>query len=48
MAVLHGMSEKLGKRISFGKFMLYGMPMMVMTVIISTVYGWLRYYVLKI
>jgi Na+/H+ antiporter NhaD/arsenite permease-like protein len=42
------MSEKLGKRISFGKFMLYGMPMMIMTVIISTVYVWLRYYVLNI
>jgi len=46
--IVVGMSEKLGKRISFGKFMLYGMPMMVMTVIISTVYVWLRYYVLKI
>jgi Na+/H+ antiporter NhaD/arsenite permease-like protein len=46
--IVVGMSEKLGKRISFGKFTLYGMPMMVMTVIISTVYVWLRYYVLKI
>lgn len=46
--IVVGMSEKLGKRISFGKFMLYGMPMMVMTVVISTVYVWLRYYVLKI
>ena len=46
--IVVGMSEKMGKRISFGKFMLYGMPMMVMTVIISTVYVWLRYYVLKI
>lgn len=46
--IVVGMSEKLGKRISFGKFMLYGMPMMVMTVIIATVYVWLRYYVLKI
>ncbi|MBI5049462.1 MAG: hypothetical protein HZC11_00955, partial [Nitrospirae bacterium] len=46
--IIVGMSEKLGKRISFGKFMLYGMPMMVMTVIISTIYVWLRYYVLKI
>ncbi len=46
--IVVGMSEKLGKRISFGKFMLYGMPMMIMTVIIATVYVWLRYYVLKI
>ena len=46
--IVVGMSEKLGRRISFGKFMLYGMPLMVMTVIIATVYVWLRYYVLKI
>jgi Na+/H+ antiporter NhaD/arsenite permease-like protein len=46
--IVVGMSEKLGKRISFGKFMLYGMPMMIMTVIISTIYVWLRYYVFKI
>lgn len=46
--IVVGMSEKLGKRISFGKFMLYGMPIMIMTVVISTVYVWLRYYVLKI
>lgn len=46
--IVVGMSEKAGKRISFGKFMLYGMPIMVLTVIISTIYVWLRYYVLKI
>ena len=46
--IVVGMSEKAGKRISFGKFMLYGMPIMIMTVIISTIYVWLRYYVLKI
>src|SRR4030043_2201359 len=46
--IVVGMSEKLGKRISFGKFMLYGMPMMIMTVIVSTIHVWLRYYVLKI
>ena len=46
--IVVGMSEKLGKRISFGKFMLYGIPIMVMTVIIATIYVWLRYYVLKI
>ncbi|MEK6673270.1 MAG: SLC13 family permease, partial [Nitrospirota bacterium] len=46
--IVVGMSEKLGKRISFGKFMLYGMPIMVMTVVISTIYVWLRYYVIKI
>lgn len=46
--IVVGMSEKLGKRISFGKFMLYGMPLMIMTVVISTFYVWLRYYVFKI
>ena len=46
--IVVGMSEKLGQRISFGKFMLYGMPMMIMTVVIATIYVWLRYYVIKI
>ncbi len=46
--IVVGMSEKLGKRISFGKFMLYGMPIMIMTVIVSMIYVWLRYYVLKV
>ena len=46
--IVVGMSEKLGKRISFGKFMLYGIPIMVMTVFIATIYVWIRYYVLKI
>jgi Na+/H+ antiporter NhaD/arsenite permease-like protein len=45
--IVVGMSEKAGKRISFGKFMLYGMPVMIMTVLIAMVYVWLRYYVLK-
>lgn len=44
--IVVGMSEKLGKKISFGKFMLYGMPLMIMTVVISTIYVWLRYYVI--
>ncbi|HBH60231.1 MAG TPA: hypothetical protein DDX85_00500 [Nitrospiraceae bacterium] len=46
--IVVGMSEKTGKKISFGKFMLYGMPLMVMTVIVATVYVWIRYYILKI
>ena len=46
--IVVGMSEKAGKKISFGKFMLYGMPMMILTVVIATVYVWLRYYVLKV
>jgi Na+/H+ antiporter NhaD/arsenite permease-like protein len=42
--IVVGMSEKAGKRISFMKFMAYGMPIMILTVMISTVYVWLRYY----
>ena len=46
--IVVGMSEKAGKKISFMKFMAYGMPLMIMTVVIATIYVWLRYYVLKI
>jgi Na+/H+ antiporter NhaD/arsenite permease-like protein len=44
--IVVGMSEKMGRRISFMKFMLYGMPIMIMTVVVATAYIWLRYYVL--
>ena len=37
---------KSGNRISFGRFLLHGMPIMIMTVVISTVYVWVRYYLL--
>ncbi|HAK88995.1 MAG: hypothetical protein A2077_01350 [Nitrospirae bacterium GWC2_46_6] len=46
--IVVGMSEKAGSKISFMKFMAYGMPLMIMTVLISTIYVWLRYYVMKI
>jgi Na+/H+ antiporter NhaD/arsenite permease-like protein len=46
--IVVGMAEKMGKPISFKKFMLYGMPLMIESVIICTVYVWLRFYVLKI
>lgn len=46
--IVVGMAEKMGKPITFKKFMLYGMPLMIESVIICTVYVWLRYYVLKI
>lgn len=45
--IVVGMAEKMGKPISFKKFMLYGMPLMIESVIICTLYVWLRYYVLK-
>ncbi|MDI6817424.1 MAG: ArsB/NhaD family transporter [Actinomycetota bacterium] len=46
--IVVGMAEKAGHKISFAKFMLYGMPIMVLTVFISMIYVWLRYYVLGI
>jgi Na+/H+ antiporter NhaD/arsenite permease-like protein len=46
--IVVGIAEKMGKPITFKQFMLYGMPLMIESVIICTVYVWLRYYVLKI
>lgn len=46
--IVIGISEKAGRRISFLKFMAYGMPIMIITIALSTVYVWLRYYVLKL
>jgi Na+/H+ antiporter NhaD/arsenite permease-like protein len=46
--IVVGMSEKAGNKISFIKFMLYGMPIMIMSVVISTAYVWLRYYLMRI
>lgn len=46
--IVVGMAEKAGKKISFMRFVAYGVPIMVLTVAISMVYVWLRYYVLKI
>jgi len=46
--IVIGISEKAGNKISFLKFMAYGMPIMIITVAIATVYVWLRYYVLQI
>lgn len=42
--IIVGISEKMGRPISFGRFMLYGMPLMIESVVISMVYIWLRYY----
>ena len=46
--VVVGMAEKMGHPISFRKFMLYGMPLMIESVLICTVYVWIRYYILQI
>ena len=45
--IVVGMSEKLGKKISFVRFMLYGIPVMFMSVAVSSLYVWLRYFFFK-
>jgi Na+/H+ antiporter NhaD/arsenite permease-like protein len=45
--IIVGMAEKMGRPISFMKFMLYGMPFMIGSVFISMIYVWLRYYVFQ-
>ena len=42
--VVLGIAERSGKKISFLKFMAYGMPVMVISLLISMVYLYLRYY----
>ena len=39
-----GLAEKAGYPISFKKFIVYGIPITIETIIISTIYVWLRYY----
>ncbi|MFA5321891.1 MAG: ArsB/NhaD family transporter [Smithella sp.] len=46
--IVVGMAEKMGHHISFKKFMLYGMPLMIESVLICTLYVWIRYYILQI
>lgn len=41
--VVSGLSEKSGHRITFRQFIVYGAPVMVLTVAISTAYVWVRY-----
>jgi Na+/H+ antiporter NhaD/arsenite permease-like protein len=43
--IIVGMAEKIGRPISFKKFMLNGMPLVVESVFICMIYVWLRYYV---
>jgi Na+/H+ antiporter NhaD/arsenite permease-like protein len=42
--IICGLSEKAGYPISFKRFTLYGMPLMIESVAIAMVYVWLRYY----
>lgn len=45
--IISGVSERSGARISFMRFAVYGMPVMILTVAVSAVYVWLRYYILN-
>lgn len=44
--VVLGMAERAGHKVSFIEFMKLGMPIMIGTIAISTIYIWLRYYVM--
>lgn len=44
--IVVGMAEKAGHKISFLRFVAYGAPITALTVFISMIYVWLRYYVL--
>jgi Na+/H+ antiporter NhaD/arsenite permease-like protein len=41
--ILAGMAEREGHPIGFGKFLRYGLPVTLGTMLIATVYVWLRY-----
>lgn len=45
--IVVGMAEKAGRKISFMKFMVYAFPFWLMSIIISNIYLWFRYFVLK-
>ena len=45
--IVVGLSEKAGYKISFGQFLKYGVPVMFMTIFLSMIYIYVRYYVLK-
>ncbi|HHT9145956.1 MAG: ArsB/NhaD family transporter [Candidatus Brocadiaceae bacterium] len=42
-----GLAERAGYPIPFKKYLIYGIPLTIEMIILSTVYIWLRYYVLK-
>jgi len=44
--IVVGMAERAGKKISFFRFVAYGLPIMFLTIVVSMVYVWLRYYLL--
>jgi Na+/H+ antiporter NhaD/arsenite permease-like protein len=42
--IVCGLGERSGYPISFRRFTLYGMPLMIESILISTIYVWWRYY----
>jgi len=42
--IVVGMAERAGRKISFVRFVAYGLPIMFLTVFIAMIYVWLRYY----
>jgi Na+/H+ antiporter NhaD/arsenite permease-like protein len=44
--IVVGMAEKAGYKISFLRFVAYGMPITAITVFVAMIYVWLRYYFL--
>ena len=45
--VVTSMSEKLGKKIPFVRFMIYAFPFWLMSIVVSNLYVWLRYFVFR-
>lgn len=45
--IVVGMAEKAGKKISFSKFVMYAFPFWLMSLIVSNIYIWFRYFVLR-
>jgi Na+/H+ antiporter NhaD/arsenite permease-like protein len=45
--IVAGIAEKAGHKITFARFLGYGLPFMIQTVLISMLYIWLRYYVFQ-
>ncbi|WP_027186124.1 ArsB/NhaD family transporter [Desulfovibrio inopinatus] len=45
--IVVGLSEKAGHKITFIRFFKYGAPVMLLTIILATIYIYLRYYVLQ-
>ena len=42
--IVVGMAERTGRKVSFLRFVAYGLPVMLLSVFISMLYIWLRYY----